>query len=71
MLFAGFIYAGELLSLNTLIVGFFLSILVTGLIFGCGQNYRYRGINPPSRNIINATDDQYFEPVNPNQTDSY
>ncbi len=55
------ILAVQFMSLNALLTALSISTIFIGLIYGCGTNYRYRGINPPSRNIINYGDNKYAE----------
>ena len=53
--------AVEYMSFSALLAALFISVIVVGLMLGCGADYRYRGINPPSRNIINYNDDNYTQ----------
>jgi len=48
---------------------FLYAVFVIVLVFGLGVRYRYRGINPASRNIINATDNDYFERIGAEESD--
>ncbi|MFW9944237.1 MAG: hypothetical protein ACFFB7_04505 [Candidatus Sifarchaeia archaeon] len=47
--------------------GFLLAILYTGMVlvfyFGLGVRYRYRGINPDTRNIMTTADPLYYDPT--------
>jgi predicted membrane protein len=63
------LFAVEYMSLNALIEALFISAIATGLVFGCGSNYGYRGINPPSRNILNYNDNKYAETFGVDETD--
>lgn len=49
------------LYFNCLFIGILIMafILVAGLAFGSGTRYRFRGINPGSRNVLSSIDDQY------------
>ncbi|MFW9908767.1 MAG: hypothetical protein ACFFEF_09345 [Candidatus Thorarchaeota archaeon] len=62
-------FAIAYLSVDALLTSFVLAILVTGLVFGLGLKYGYRGINPPSRNLINVNDGNYFEWIGPDESD--
>jgi len=57
------------LSVDAILLSFIYAIIVIGLVFGLGVRYRYRGINPSSRNLINATDGHYFERIGPDESD--
>lgn len=54
-----FIFAPYTLTVYSLGSSFMAFILVAGLAFGCGTRYRFRGINPGSRNVLSSIDDQY------------
>lgn len=56
-------------SFSSLIIVSFCSVLAAGLIFGCGARYRYRGINPSTRNPINYNDGHYFERIGADESD--
>jgi uncharacterized RDD family membrane protein YckC len=52
------------------IIPFLLSTaLILGLVFGLGIRYRYRGINPASRNMVNVNDGHYFERIGSDESD--
>jgi hypothetical protein len=57
------------LGLDMLIPFLLSTAVMISLIFGCGARYRYRGINPASRNIINANDGHYFERIGADESD--
>jgi hypothetical protein len=57
------------LGLDILIPFLLSSALILGLIFGLGSRYRYRRINPSSRDIINANEGHYFERIDPDESD--
>ena len=58
-----------LFSPSTLIVLSLCIILTVGLTYGCGEKYRYRGINPSSRNPMNYGDGHYFERIGSEESD--
>jgi hypothetical protein len=64
-----FIFIPSSLTVSAVVSLFFVSILIVGLTRGCGARYRYRGINPSSRNIINVGDGHYFERIGPDESD--
>jgi hypothetical protein len=57
------------LGVDALVPFSLFAVVVFVLVFGLGARYRYRGINPASRNIINATDGHYFERIGPDESD--
>jgi len=57
------------LSVDAMLSSIVLAILTTGLVFGLGSKYRYRGMNPSSRNLINLNDGHYFEQIGPDESD--
>ncbi len=63
------VFAIVYLSIDAMLVSIVLAILITGLVFGLGSKYRYRGINPSSRNLINVNDGHYFERIGSKESD--
>ncbi|MBN2228792.1 MAG: hypothetical protein JW779_04290 [Candidatus Thorarchaeota archaeon] len=57
------------LEFDYLILSFMYAILVIGLVLGFGARYRYRGINPASRNPINVGDGHYFERIGADESE--
>ncbi|RDE14318.1 MAG: hypothetical protein C4K48_06350 [Candidatus Thorarchaeota archaeon] len=57
------------LGVDAVVPFFLFAVVVIVLVFGLGVRYRYRGINPASRNIINATDGHYFERIGADESD--
>ncbi len=63
------IFAAGTLNLTGLLAALFFSSIITGVVFGCGARYRYRGINPSSRNPMNYNDGHYFERIGAEESD--
>ncbi len=57
------------LGVDAIVPFFVFAVFVIVLVFGLGVKYRYRGINPASRNIINAVDDYYYERTRADESD--
>ena len=57
------------LGVEALVLFFLCTAIVIILPFGLGVGYLHRGINPASRNIINATDGHYFERIGADESD--
>lgn len=57
------------LDAYTIVLFFLYVVLVIITVFGLGVRYQHRGINPASRNIINATDGHYFERIGADESD--
>jgi len=64
-----FIFIPSSLTISALVSLFFAGIVIIGLAKGCGENYRYRGINPSSRNVVNVGDGHYFERIGADESD--
>ena len=64
-----FIFIPSSLTVSALVSLFFVAIIIVGLAKGCGENYRYRGINPSSRNVVNVGDGHYFERIGADESD--
>jgi len=65
----GLIVSVAFVSWQVLFTGVVSSVALIGVALGCGANYRSRGINPSSRNILNYNDGHYFERIGADESD--
>jgi hypothetical protein len=63
------LFSAIYLGIYALVLSVLYATAVIVLVFGLGAKYRYRGINPSTRNVINVNDGHYFERIGPDESD--